>query len=279
MRRLVINADDFGLHPAIDEGILEAKRHGILTSASVLITATYAAPAIVQGGQAKLGLGLHLALSGNLPCAANASRKKALAKSGRLPQRWTDTVKLLAMGAVRLSHIETELRAQIDLAQKMGLAFDHFDSHQHLHVLPGVRDIVCQLALEFAVPIRWPAARLRLPLDMTLSGLIRAGVLSAVSRIGKRPRAKILPVFGLTHSGQLESGPLVRQLGSLPEGDFELMCHPGRDPGVVTEDPTWRSRWLAELSALTSDEARAAVASNSIELTTYRALFSKPERP
>jgi predicted glycoside hydrolase/deacetylase ChbG (UPF0249 family) len=279
VRRLVVNADDFGLHPAIDAGILEAKRRGILTSATVLVTGMSASAAISSGKREGLSMGLHLALCGKLPCAASSDSVRSLAPRGRLPSAWPDIVKGVLFKRISAADIETELRAQIQLAIEMGLVFDHFDSHQHVHMMPTVSDIVSELAREHDVPVRWPAAHLRRPSLLSISGTAKAAILAATSKLQGPPKyLRTLPVVGLSASGRLTLPALLTVLRQLPEGDFELMCHPGFTPDVVTEDPAWRSAWRDELDALTSAEVRKTLAALNIELTSYGALF-EPSLP
>src|SRR5438105_6114679 len=68
-RRLVVNADDFGLSPGVNDGILEAHAAGVVSSVSVLVNAPgwEDAVAALRGGGAALGAGLHLNLTAGEP--------------------------------------------------------------------------------------------------------------------------------------------------------------------------------------------------------------------
>ena len=59
-RRLIVNADDFGLSPSVNEAVVRAHRDGILTSASLMVNAPGFAEAVeLARANPRLGVGLH----------------------------------------------------------------------------------------------------------------------------------------------------------------------------------------------------------------------------
>jgi len=264
-RRLVVNADDLGLHPRIDEGILEARRRGILTSASLLATGRTAAEAVRAAQAAGLRIGVHLCLVTALPPALPAAEVPSLAPGGVFRGSWGALVKAWALGRVRPGEVKAELSAQLRRARALGAEVDHLDAHQHVHALPGLAGVVRRLADEERLPLRWPLER---PRPASLKGAL----LAALAKVAPRP-ARALEVVGLSRSGTLDERALLEVLDALPEGDFELLCHPGLDPGAVPEDPGWRYGWERELEALVSAPVRRRVEEREIELTTYGRLF------
>jgi predicted glycoside hydrolase/deacetylase ChbG (UPF0249 family) len=269
-RRLVVNADDLGLHPRIDEGILEARARGILTSASLLVTGRSAAEAARAAKAAGLGVGVHLCLVGGLEPALPAAQVPSLAPApdGRFRGSWQALVKAWALGQVRESEARAELQAQVRRARELGAEVDHLDAHQHVHALPGLAGVVRELADEERLPLRWPLER---PRPHGLKAALLAGLLLAA----RRP-VRSLELVGLSRSGALDEPALLEVLDALPPGELELelICHPGRDPGVVPEDPAWRYGWEKELAALTSEAVRRKVEALGLELTTYGRLFT-----
>ncbi len=85
--RLVVNADDLGLHPEIDRGILRAHAEGIVTSSTVLVTGPSAAAAVTAARAQGLALGVHLCLSTRLPPAAPAAAGRLAARRRALPRQ------------------------------------------------------------------------------------------------------------------------------------------------------------------------------------------------
>ncbi|MFL5318639.1 MAG: carbohydrate deacetylase [Myxococcaceae bacterium] len=266
---LVINADDLGLHPAIDRGILRCKRDGVLTSTTVLVTGRTAPEAIRAANDAGLGIGVHLCLSTSLRPASSAS---SIAPGGRFRRSWTEVVIAFARRQVRLTDVEEELRAQVALARKLGAKVDHLDGHQHLHALPGVAGIVRRIAREEKLPIRAPIQRPRTAWVRAPGAAVKASILSALSLATLRDVPQ-LDGNGTFEAGMLDEARLVELIRSLPDGRHEIGCHPGEFPGSVEEDPAWQFGWEREVAALTSTRVREALAQRGARLCTYGELF------
>jgi predicted glycoside hydrolase/deacetylase ChbG (UPF0249 family) len=272
--RLVVNADDLGLHPSIDAGILRAHREGIVTSATLLVCGPTAPEAARAARAQGLPVGVHLALSTRLRPAAPADRVTSLAPDGRFRRSWLELGLALAAGRVRLAEVELELDAQLERARALGVQPDHLDGHQHVHLLPGVRARVEALAEREGLPLRWPAS---LPPLATFRGLpggaLKAAVLAAVAQLpSPGPRARRVRALGVAESGTLDEARLLALLDALPEGDCELLCHPAEGSPYVPEDPDWRYGWQQELDALISPRVQARIAERRIQRVSYAAL-------
>lgn len=277
MRRLVINADDLGLHPSIDAGILRAHREGVVTSATLLATGPSAAEAVQAAREQGLPVGLHLCLTTWLTPAAPLERVPSVAPRGRFRASWVELTVAWARGALRLEEVAEELEAQLARARALGAGVDHLDAHQHLHLLPGVAAVVHALAERERLPVRWPRESARLEWLRHPGAAAKSGLLSLLG--GSMPaHLKRLPARGLFEAGRLDEATLLALLDSLPEGDWELGCHPGAGEVRVPEDPTWRYRWTDELAALTSPRVRQKLEDASITLTSYQELFDASGR-
>lgn len=272
--RLVVNADDLGLHPALDAGILRAHREGIVTSATVLVMGPGAPEAVARARAQGLALGVHLALSTRLPPAAPASHVPTVAPGGCLRASWADFARAWLTGQVRREELELELAAQVGRARRLGAKVDHLDAHQHLHLLPGVRPLVEALALREGLPVRWPDRLPRVSWLRAPGPAVKTSLLTLLARAAPRPPSGVRRVSagGVFEAGQLTESALLALLESLPPGDFELGCHPGEGRPHVPEDPAWSYGWQSELEALTSPRVRACVERLGVELTTYGAL-------
>lgn len=270
--RLVINADDLGLHPRIDEGIFAAHTEGVLTSATVLATGPTAREALRRASKTKLGVGLHLCLTSHLNPAAPVRDVRWLAPGGRFRQNWAELSAAWLARLIPPEEVVTEFRAQVARVRELGADIDHLDTHQHLHLLPNMTSIVEVLAAELGVPVRWPAERPNAHWLVHPRSAAKSALLGTLSRV-KQPRGvKRVRALGVFESGRLTERRLVRLLENLRDGDNEIVTHPGLDPGVVPQDPHWRYQWEAELKAVLSPRVRDAIASRGIELVTYRQL-------
>lgn len=276
--RLVVNADDLGLHPALDAGIFRAHREGIVTSATVLVRGPSAEEAVAEARKRGLALGVHLAFCTRLHPAAPASHVPTVAPEGRLRGSWADFARAWLTGQVRREELELELAAQVRRARELGAEVDHLDGHQHLHLLPGVRPLVEALALREGLPLRWPDRLPRLSWLRAPGPAVKTSLLSLLARSapGPRPGVRRVSAGGIFEAGQLTESALLSLLESLPPGDFELGCHPGEGRPHVPEDPAWTYGWQSELDALTSPRVRARLEQLGVERTTYGALFAAP---
>lgn len=274
MIRLVVNADDLGLHPELDEGILRAHREGIVTSATVLVTGPGAQGAIAAANAQGLALGVHLALCTRLPPAAAPERVRTVAPGGRLRAAWPAFVKAWALRQVDPEELEAELRAQVARARALGARVDHLDAHQHLHVLPGVRARVAAIARDERLPLRWPSETPRTAWLRRPGPAVKSALLSGLAAVARPAGVATVRGIGLHEAGALDEAALLGLIDGLGDGDWELGCHPGARPVVVPEDPRWTYGWDRELAALTSGRVRTRLAERAIGLTTYGALFA-----
>ncbi|CAM4029888.1 ChbG/HpnK family deacetylase [Corallococcus exiguus] len=269
--RLIVNADDLGLHPSLDAGILKAHREGIVTSATLLAMGPSAAEAVGLAKAQGLAVGVHLALSTRLPCAAPAEAVRTVAPGGRLRGNWAGFAKAWVTGRVRREELERELSAQLSRARELGAQVDHLDGHQHLHLLPGVRSVVEGIAAREGLPLRWPDALPRASWLRAPGPALKTTVLAVLARTAPRARPGVRRVSagGVFEAGRLDESALLSVLDSLPAGDFELGCHPGEGAPHVPEDPAWTYGWEAELAALTSPRVKAKLVERGITLANY----------
>ncbi|SET17730.1 ChbG/HpnK family deacetylase [Stigmatella erecta] len=269
--RLIVNADDLGMHPSLDAGILRAHREGIVTSATVLAMGPSAPEAIRQAQAQGLALGVHLALSTRLPCAAPAAEVASVAPGGRLRASWADFARAWLTGRVRRAEVAQELAAQLERARELGAQVDHLDAHQHLHLLPGLRGCVEALAHREGLPVRWPDQLPRATWLQAPGPALKTLLLTVLARTAPRPPPGVRRVSagGVFEAGRLDEATLLHLLDTLPAGDFEVGCHPGEGTPHVPEDPAWTYGWQAELAALTSPRVKARLQERGIELTTY----------
>ena len=250
--RVIVHADDFGLHPALNEGIERAHRQGLVTSASLMPTGAALEDARRRcAGLPNLDLGLHFALVGVPDAPATLGAFLKAYTGGRFPAR----------------AVEAALRAQFDGVRDFPLS--HIDSHQHLHALPSVMRVVCRFASENGI------RAIRLPIDgppLTSVPPTRRGqaaVLAVVARLSRHYinayGLKTTDHFaGMAISGHLTAETLVAYLTDAKPGVTEIVCHPGADNAALTKAFDWGYDWEGEVAALCSPEARAASAGVSL---------------
>lgn len=264
MRTLHVNADDFGFTRDVNEGIVHAHRHGILTATTLMANGAAFAQAVELARETPtLDVGCHLVLTGG-----------ASVLTGReLPGSVKDVMLAVALG--RLDPY-AEFRAQLERLAAHGLRPTHLDTHKHTHLFPPVLAAVARLAEEYRV--KW----VRRPFDLPIDGEPVPWARRAVSRSLHFLRRRFHRVLsghgcqttdhfaGFSLTGYLQAADLVRLFDRLPEGSTELMVHPGF---CTTELRAARTRLKEsremELRALTAPEVRAALERNGIRLARY----------
>ena len=246
MKRLIVNADDLGRSAGINAGIFEAHRSGIVTSATLMVNYPSARGVRALSAEAPaLGIGLHLALTGGIPTLPPSQVRSLVDAKGNLP------AKPEGHGNLDPREVLAEARAQLARFRELiGRGPTHFDSHHHSHRLPAVFDALCALARETGVPVRCAAPGMAAQLR---------------SLRVKTTDAFVEGFFG--DAASLET--LLRILGELPEGATELMCHPARVDDELRNSSSYANPRERELSVLTSEAARAAVAGRGIELVRF----------
>ena len=267
MRRLIVNADDFGFTSDVNEGIVEAHQKGILTATTLMANGPAFARAVeLAGRNPSLDVGCHLVLIGG---------RSVSQPSRDLP----GTVKGLVVQLLDRSFrnwLGEELGAQVKKLLDAGIAVSHLDTHKHTHLAPPVLEAVCQVAERFAIP--WVRRPFDLPLKAKAPLATRAvnsglrGLRRRFDRTLQAHRCRTTDHFaGFQLTGAFRARELAALVRSLPEGLTEFMCHPGHCTDELRAAPTrLKESRQRELDALTSVEVRDALKERGIELTTFR---------
>jgi hopanoid biosynthesis associated protein HpnK len=281
-RKVIVNADDFGLTPGINAGILDAHRDGILTSASVFANAPATAEAVAIAKRTPtLGIGCHLALVDGEPLS-RLSTLPTLARDGRFRQTWGSLIADAVRGRVSLDEIERELELQIDRLVTSGVRVSHLDAHKHVHAYPPIFRIVVRLARRFGiarvrVPWERPAVALvlrhaleRPQRRQALENLALSWWASEDRREAARAGMEAPHFFGRVLTGLFTLRSFTAMLAALPSGTTEVMVHPGYVDAALDRVRTrLRGERAEEVSLLTAAATREAVARAGLTLVTH----------
>ncbi len=282
MKRLIINADDFGLHEKINQGIIEAYLEGCVTSATIVAGGRAFQDAVVMARQyPNLGIGVHLTLVGLRPVARGDVRS-LITEDGSFFSSYTTFVRQYLTGRIELAHVETELRCQLQKVVGSGIPITHLDSHQHIHALPGIAEIIGRLAKDFNVAkVRIPAEPFwffntkRWSFGKTLNRTVLTGCTLLAMTRKKYQRLGIRGpenFFGMLTGGQMDQTKLQNIIERLPEGTSEIMVHPGLNNEELNKAYPWNYHWEDELNALKAVETLRLIKKNRIKLISYRDL-------
>ena len=280
-RYVIFNADDFGLCPSINAGVIESHERGVVRAASVIATGdAFEDAANFARNNPSLDIGAHLSLCDGKPVSDAMDIPSLVSKEGRFHNNYIDFVASYLCGRISHREIEREFRAQIAKIRAVGLPISHLDSHQHLHALPGIYRIVFRLAEENGIrAIRHPHERpaWRELMNFRVFRALQRYALSLTLRKARRgiPPSRVQGAdhfFGVMHAGRWNNKTLRETIEALPPGVTEICCHPRSEPA---DEPgyDWSYKFREELDALTSEELRATLKRESVSLTFFSERF------
>lgn len=271
IRRLVVNADDFGLSRTINEAVIRAHREGILTTASLMVNEASCGEAVELAKQnSSLGVGLHLTLlMGH--SALPQSEIPGLVNEGQ--EFLNDPVKV---GFRYFFHrglreqLRKEIHAQFARFRATGLTLDHVNGHLHLHLHPTVFGLLMEDARALGIE-RMRLTRDPFWLDVPLAHGHRVYralhamiycLLSARARTAFRKKhiRHTQKVFGLLQNARVDEAYISKLLPRLPAGDSELYSHPSLD------------NFKHEFDALISPRVKEQVKKLGVQLIRYQDL-------
>jgi predicted glycoside hydrolase/deacetylase ChbG (UPF0249 family) len=251
VRRLIVNADDYGRTEGINGGTIEAHRDGIVTSATVMILEPAAAEGIRRSllDAPRLSLGLHCVLTGGGAPASDPALLPTLAPAGKFARNAESLPPVLDAGEIR-----RELEAQIALFERAaGKPPSHLDSHHHCALHPAVEPVFGRIAKERGIPARASSA----------------GARHALRESGVRVPDFFFDGF-YAHGATVEN--LLSIVDSLPEGSSELMCHPGHADRELLAGSSYAGEREAEIRVLTDPRVRARLEERGVALISFDAL-------
>jgi chitin disaccharide deacetylase len=268
MKRLIINADDFGIAPEVNEAVERAHCDGVLRSASLMVGASAAEDAIARARRLpNLAVGLHVVLVHGRPVLAPERVPDLVDERGEF---LTDLVRagfrFFLRPGVR-AQLAAEIRAQFERFAQTGLRLDHADAQSHMHVHPTVFQLILKVGHEYGL------SAVRIPREPA-GGTRTIEPWLAMMRFRAR-RAGIATndyAFGVNEAGALTEDRVLEILDRLPRGVTEIFFHPATGAFAGADSGTESFRWTDELAALTSSRVREAIARNAIQSITYSEL-------
>jgi hopanoid biosynthesis associated protein HpnK len=268
---LIVTADDFGLHEAVNEAVEQASEAGVLTAASLMVAAPAAADAIRRArALPHLRVGLHLVLADGSAMLTPDLIPDLADRAGRMNSRmFVNGVRFFAFPGVR-RQLEAEIRAQFSAFARTGLTLDHVNVHKHFHLHPTLLEMLLRIGREYGVTaVRVPDE----PLWFAARGGRFAGANAAllapwIALMKRRLRSAQVPyndrVFGVAASGAMDEAKLLEIIDRLPPGVTEIYLHPATLSGSAIAASMSQYRHAEELEALLSPRVRGAIAAAGI---------------
>jgi hopanoid biosynthesis associated protein HpnK len=285
-RQVIFSADDFGLSPGVNAGILRAHCEGLLTNASLMVNGAAFAEAVhMARDHPSLAVGLHLVLlqgQSTLPPAKIPALVDGRAMFRNQPV-WVGLRYFFTPGIRR--QLEDEICAQLEKFANTGLPLSHVDGHLNIHMHPSVLNILLRHRKRFGIgAMRLPREPLALSLRADQREPIRKRIEAITfARLDRYARPKLRAaavrhadqLFGLHNSGHITEPFLTQIIPALPDGVTEIYTHASL---VDAEARRWRPASYeceGELQALLSPRLRAAIENAGVERISYRTLQSQ----
>ena len=249
MLDLIINADDLGLTPGCNEGIIKAITKGIVTDTTLMVNTSFTQDAIGKLKQHGITrVGLHLNLTFGEPVLVAGQVPSLVDAQGRFRRKAAETVPLM-----KPIDVKRELSAQVEKFLATGLGLTHLDSHHHAHTYPAILDIAIDLAQQLRVPLRQG--------NETVRQTIKNAGIATTDAIS-------LNFY--------EQGATLDNLKQIIQnhlcGTLEIMCHPA-NPDQLLYDISSYNHWREnELAVLTSQEIQDFIKNNGVRLVGFDAL-------
>ena len=286
MRRLIINADDFGLTQGVNRAIVEAHCHGIVTSATLMANGQAFEDASRRASSiSRLSIGCHVVLVDGLPVLRGKTPTLSNRQfdDGRLYRSLSGFALRAISGNIETDEIEAEATAQIRKLQTAGVVVSHLDTHKHTHMLPSVLRPLLRAARSCGVPaMRNPFGPVHISVVAKRPRLWKQfSKVRVLNRLGRTFRRSVQDAgmltpdgtVGIVATGAMDARLFESIVNSLPEGTWELVCHPGyNDADLGSIRTRLRESRALELQILTSPEAREILARSGVQLISYREL-------
>lgn len=245
-RYLIVNADDLGRTIGINDGIFEAHAKGIVTSATLMVGCDAAGDAAARlADHPRLGVGLHVTLTGARPTLPAGRVPSLVDAAGNLPRKPEE------ISHFAPAEVEAEIRSQLEIFRDLtGRLPTHLDSHHHSHRLPVVLEALVTVASEHRLPVRRSSDR--------IAERLHDARLSTTS------------TFTESFFGKGATLQNLREIAAaLPAGTHELMCHPGYADADLRRESGYSDERDEERRVLSDPAAREAIRAAGIELVTF----------
>lgn len=281
MKNLIVNADDFGRHELINRAVEISFNKGCLRSATLMAGGIAFDDAITIAKKNRgLGVGIHFTLANGNPVLPPENIPTLVTKDGIFHDNYVTFMKRYFSGKIALSEIRSELAAQLQKILRAGLTPTHFDSHQHLHHIPGVIEIALDLAASENISAMRAANTKIFDGELNSFGQFvgRFGLSSLAKFAAYKAHNKnfVTPEHfkGIVAGESVNENFMAKLLDNLQDGTTEVMLHPGTDNTILQDFCQWEHNFVEELAAVTSPQILNLLAEKNISAISFSELRS-----
>lgn len=281
-KRLIVNADDYGISKGVNRGVIEGHLSGIITSSSVMTNMPFARAGLSKARleAPDLGLGLHVNLTWGCPVLSPKDVPSLVSGDGIFKNPFH-----LLVSPPDPDHVQAEMVAQFNRFIEFGegLMPDHLDSHQFItYTLPSAFSAMLELAARHSLPIRSPAPFQDMDIVREMIKAVAGGAPGEQALVLFRPymesnRQHLAQArytrwpehfeYRFYDRGSSKEN-LIHILRHLDPATTEIMCHPGYGMDIE-ETEGYREPRERELKILTALEIKEVVEAEHIKLVKF----------
>ena len=239
MKKIIVNADDFGYSKAVNYGILEAYKNGIVTSTTIMANMPGFDHGINILKDINIDTGIHL----NITCYKPLTKCTTLVdENGFFHKRLTDEL----IESFDLNEIFKEFCAQID-SISANTPISHIDSHHAVHKLTKLLPVMKKIHQKYNLPTR--------------------DILDIKNSKG------VTTIRGF-YKDNISTSCLLTIIENLEDNKtYDMMTHPAFMDDFLYNSSSYNIKRTEELKVLTDLNTIKLFQTNNIKLTTYRNEF------
>ncbi len=283
--KVIFHGDDLGLTPGVNRGIISAFKHGLLTSTSLMAVGEAAEEAMALALEHPgLDVGIHLVLADEPPLLAPEELSTLISKNGLLPTR-NEILTAIFSRKLDYGQVEAEWRAQVEKVLNRDIEISHLDSHQFIHLFPGLFKVCRSISQRYNIPF----IRNTMIEPSLFSALITPGI--GLSRLlqwfglwgwtrllgatGEFPSEATIPSVGFLHTGgRMDCAMVLGILDKLAErrscSRVEFILHPGMgDTHTHKKYKHWDYSWENDMALLLNNDLRKGLDMRHIKTTVF----------
>ncbi|EKO3827212.1 chitin disaccharide deacetylase [Vibrio harveyi] len=243
--KVIFNADDFGLTPGVNKGIIKAHQQGVVQSTTMMVGMDAERHAIELAKQnPNLNVGVHLRFTTGIPLTGHPNLTRGQTQFVSYDELWK-------IQDFEEEVVYQEAVAQVEAFLKLGLPLSHLDSHHHAHTHPQLLPVIRKVAQKYKVPLRG----------------------SGLCHIENSVKYYFTAEF-YDQGVSLEA--IMKHLLSLKAqyDVVEVMCHPAEADQSLLSKSSYAQQREVELQVLTSPVFKQELAQHGMAITDYSALVS-----
>jgi len=244
MKKLVINADDFGLCDSVNAGIIECITNGIVSDLSFIINPPFLNNSIELLRKHSIkNIGVHLNFTMGKPLSSEFSTLTDFKGNfNNTNMHFLNHLK----SKINSDEIYEEGKTQIETLITNGFTITHFDTHQNIHTLPPFFKAINQLRKVYFPDayLRIPYEHAWLPINYKFSNWKRVFILNSLSGFltTKIERRKCIQTIGGDFFNNENPDKVFRnvlkKINSSKQDSFEMAVHPGLISNEISDfDP------------------------------------------